>query len=408
MMKKLWAIVLPKFKIVTLLFLFIVSFIYAMFQGGFVSWFLFYAFTPFVIYSLLLSVYPLKNVEVHRRFHRHDYKAGEEMVIDIRIKRTSRMPLLYIVVEDQIPERFLTQFTSKYRAMLFPLFQKEITFSYTIPKALRGEHHFRGITIKTGDFLGLYEKKVMIDCYDYLLVYPRYEKMTFQQLESFYEQGQHTTPVRNHSETSIVTGVRNYMPGDKMSWIHWKATAKKNEIMTKDFEERKSQDVVIILDQVPSTHFEAMVSFVASLAHSVIQNGVGVAYVSTSSFHEPLLIGRGEQQRKKIFYQLAKVEDNEIYQLDHHLQFGKHSLPANASCIVVTSQLSKKVISSLSSLKGNASATLFVLKSNQENATFDNELKMEALMKGIKCNIVSPTSWEISVEEGKKNGSTDI
>ena len=46
-MKKLWNPFKKVWKFVILLFLIILTFSYAMFQGGFVSWFLFYSFLPF-------------------------------------------------------------------------------------------------------------------------------------------------------------------------------------------------------------------------------------------------------------------------------------------------------------------------------------------------------------------------
>ncbi len=37
-----------------------------MFQGGFVSWFLFYSFLPFGLYAVVVLLYPLKKWNVTR------------------------------------------------------------------------------------------------------------------------------------------------------------------------------------------------------------------------------------------------------------------------------------------------------------------------------------------------------
>ena len=52
--------------IVGLLFLLVVAFVYAMFQGGFVSWFLFYLIVPISLYSLLLYMNSLNDIVVER------------------------------------------------------------------------------------------------------------------------------------------------------------------------------------------------------------------------------------------------------------------------------------------------------------------------------------------------------
>lgn len=51
-------------------------FSYAMFQGGFVSWFLFYAFLPFVLYAGLLALYPLRSFQASRQMDKTQLHAG--------------------------------------------------------------------------------------------------------------------------------------------------------------------------------------------------------------------------------------------------------------------------------------------------------------------------------------------
>ncbi|MBR8646101.1 DUF58 domain-containing protein [[Brevibacterium] frigoritolerans] len=64
----------------------------------------------------------------------------------------------------------------------------------------------------------------------------------------------------------MVSGVREYQPGDQLSWINWKATARTSEIMTKEFEVQKNRDVFIMLDEKPSDLFEESIEMAASLA----------------------------------------------------------------------------------------------------------------------------------------------
>ena len=59
--------------------IFAATFSYAMFQGGFVSWFLFYSFLPFALYAFLFAFYPLKNLTAERRLSQGQYKAGDQL-----------------------------------------------------------------------------------------------------------------------------------------------------------------------------------------------------------------------------------------------------------------------------------------------------------------------------------------
>ena len=50
----------------------------------------------------------------------------------------------------------------------------------------------------------------------------------------------------------MVVGIREYQPGDRLSWINWKASAKRNGMVTKEFETGQSTDVLLVMDSTPS------------------------------------------------------------------------------------------------------------------------------------------------------------
>lgn len=391
-----------KFKnvwsLVFVLLLWLASFVYAMFQGGFVSWFLFTALLPFVLYPFVLSVVPLNKVTVTRTFHRKQYQAGETMEVLLQINIRRFMPVLYLIVKDHIPDQ-LGRDADGARAILFPLFQKELKHTYRIKHVGRGEHHFQSVVVETGDFLGLYAKRVVLPCQDVRLVYPEFHQVVFRQDEAFYEHGQHASPILNHSETAMVSGVRNYMPGDRLTWIHWKATAKKNELMTKEFEERKSQDSFLILDQAASPHFEELVSLSASLTHIILKEDVGMGYTGTGILPEVLFTGRGEQQKKRIFYQLAKAAEGEDRSVTEYLRNLRNPHAANASYIVVTSSASKELIDVLSYLKGKGSVAVYQIQDSRASME-ERQAAAAALQKGIKLYRLKPGSWRHELNRG--------
>src|SRR3954471_8225294 len=96
-LKKVW-------KFILLLFLILLTFSYAMFQGGFVSWFLFYSFLPFAIYCVTISLYPLNELEVTRILPKSDYNAGEPIKVEVIVKRAKSFPLFYLLIEDHISD----------------------------------------------------------------------------------------------------------------------------------------------------------------------------------------------------------------------------------------------------------------------------------------------------------------
>ncbi|PLT31935.1 DUF58 domain-containing protein [Bacillus sp. V5-8f] len=352
-------------KLAGLLTLVALSFVFAMFQGGFVSWFLFYSFLPFAIYSTILFIYPVNQFDIERTLKKRETRAGDRVEVTILISRKNRFPLFFLLVEEKLPAQLERTMPGKNKTLVFPWLKKSFSLHYTLENLPRGEHFFEGIRVKTGDFLGLFEKEVMFDLPERLLVYPVYSELSYKQLDHLFGQGQAGITNRLQREQSIVSGVRDYQPGDQLSWINWKATAKKNDIMTKEFEEAKSHDIFLVLDESPSKQFEAMVSYAASFVHSIHKKGIQFGFYRTSLSGEVLPVRGGELQKKKIFYSLAKAEPTASVPVNSF--FERNVLGAvapNASLVIITSNLSRKTVEAAGRSKTGQSITILFVKNN--------------------------------------------
>ncbi|QED46439.1 DUF58 domain-containing protein [Cytobacillus dafuensis] len=382
-LKKVW-------KLIVLFLLIGITFSYAMFQGGFVSWFLFYSFLPFAIYALSLSFYPLTHFQAVRVFQKTEFNAGETLKVSITISRKSVFPLFFLVIEDCLSDQLLLlQERNKTKAFLFPGFQKEITWEYQVNDLQRGEHFFQYVRLKSGDPLGLIEKEILVQTDNKIIVYPAYEELIYRPLENHFDQGMTASKERVQRDTSMAIGIREYQPGDRFSWINWKATAKRNEIMTKEFEQRQSHDVYILMDCAPNSRFETIVSFSASIIRAILQKGAQVGFLSSASERVAFPIRGGEGQQLQLFYHLAKVKDNSPVSIDRVLEVEGFLLQQN-NLMVVTGQLTRSLIekAGLLTSKNNA-VTIFILK-NEAEILSQNELALmsAANSRGLRIVLV--------------------
>ena len=81
-----------------------------------------------------------------------------------------------------------------------------------------------------------------------LIVYPRIDRLPLWRLPSANLEGSHAAPERTLQTSPLATTVRPYAPGDSMNRIHWKSTARHNEIQVKEFDLEQTADVWIFLD----------------------------------------------------------------------------------------------------------------------------------------------------------------
>jgi uncharacterized protein (DUF58 family) len=390
-MKTLWKFTKKAWRFILLFLLILLTFSYAMFQGGFVSWFLFYSFLPFAIYCVALSLYSLNELEVTRTLTKTDYNAGEPLKVIVTINRSKGFPLFYLIIEDELTQALeFAERLSSPKAILFPGFKKQLSYEYSINKLPRGEHFFHAFNLKIGDPLGLFEKEKSHPAEGRIVVYPAFTQLLYRPFENQYDQGLTASRERVQRDTTMAVGVRDYQPGDRFSWINWKASAKRNEIMTKEFEQRQSHDVFVVMDCVPDKRFETVVSFTASLIRAVLKKGAQTGLLTISNDRASFPIRGGEQHLQQLFYHLAKIEAKSFSPLEKVLETDSLFIQQSVSFMLVTAQLNKKLIEKASFLgKRKGSITLFLIKGKKE-APSDEERSLIATAgaRGVRVMMV--------------------
>jgi uncharacterized protein (DUF58 family) len=404
-MGKLWTPLKKVWRFILLLFLIFLTFSYAMFQGGFVSWFLFYSFLPFSIYCLVLSFYSLNELQITRVLQKTDYNAGEPLKVTVTIKRTNSFPLFYLLVEDHLTDALkYAEKISSPKALLFPGLKKEFSYEYTINKLPRGEHLFQSFTLRIGDPLGLFDKQKTFAKEGRIVVYPAYTELLYRPFENQFDQGLTASRERVQRDTSMAVGVRDYQPGDRFSWINWKASAKRNVIMTKEFEQRQSHDVFVFMDCVPDPRFEAVVSFTASLLRAVLKKGAQTGLLTITNERASFPIRGGEQHLQQLFYHLAKIEAKSIRSFEKVLETEGLFVQQTVSFMLVTAQLSKQLIEKASFLgQRKGSITLFLLKGKKESPSeSERSLIAVANARGVRVVLVHEGDFASVFSEVKR------
>lgn len=395
-------------KFAILLLLLIVTFTYAMFQGGFVSWFLFYSFLPFGLYGLLIFAYPLSDFTVERVLGDQELMAGDPVNMKIIIRRKIPIPIAYLLIHELLPERLeILLGRKKISSIVFPGFRKQIELSYTIKSMPRGEHTFNRLEFRTGDILGLIDKRSMIDSNKNILVLPATVSLPLRQIFSDYEHGQRTNSYKIRNETAMVSGIRDYAPGDRMTVIDWKSSAKGVGLKTKNFEEKHSSDFFILINcESELAIFEEMVTFSASITEIGLAKRMRVGLWAGGDGSDNLLeIKDGKGHIQKALYFMAKICASPQPDLSSPRSYTPQTkfIPPNASLIVVTSALHLPLVKSYIKL-ARGTRPLHILFFCEPSSPL-NKTEQEAYTYGInhgaKISIIrNRKDWKVFEERG--------
>lgn len=95
-------------------------------------------------------------------------------------------------------------------------------------------------------------------------------------------------------EAEIMT-MRDYIKGDPMKYIHWKATAKTGKLKTKELSTLAHQPVVIDMDAVPIKNMEERVSCITYIILKLFRQNIPVGLKINGAFYKPLKEAQGER-----------------------------------------------------------------------------------------------------------------
>ena len=308
-MRQVRRLVTSSSRFLFVLFVLLCAFVFAMFQGGSVSWTIFYAILPFILYSIALFFYPLSMLTVERIIRTPSVENGGKLKVGISVKRNFRFPLLYTVVSEKWrEEEYLLSIGDKLKKLFLFGFRKEIEWDYEVERIPRGEHVLEGVEVEVSDFFGWIRKTRFIPIKNTILVYPNTTDMQYMSIDTQYDRGTMISPYNIVKDTTMATGVRDYQSGDRVSWIHWKSFARTQVLMTKEFEDRRSQQLTLIFDGRPSETFEEQVELGASILKGALNNQAEIGFVSTGPEHTAFPIIQSEEQFGRVLVYLAKVK----------------------------------------------------------------------------------------------------
>src|SRR5699024_8476606 len=111
------------FNFIIIMTLFLILFSFGMFQGGFLSCFLFFVFLLIFIYHIGLLIYQIKKWKITREINPSYVEAGSEVNVTVKIHRKIAFPLYYCVFEEVLPKSLNKedQRLEKYKYMSQPL-----------------------------------------------------------------------------------------------------------------------------------------------------------------------------------------------------------------------------------------------------------------------------------------------
>lgn len=326
----------------------------------------------------LWSRLSLAGVNYKRLLSERRVFPGEQIEFKLRLENRKLLPLPWIQVSDEIPSGLTSDVSfppssrpgfcllSKGAALLW---YTGISWKQVLHCQRRGYYSLGPFTMTSGDIFGFYSRSVTMPLLDHVIVYPEIFPVAKLAVPSLHPVGETLTQQRIFEDPIRVIGVRDYSPHDSRRRIHWKASARHQNLQVKVFEPTTTLKIAIFLAVDSFKHhynreyvdddFELGVSAAASIANHLItekRSATGLftnSCLADSGQSARILPGSSAGQLVEILEALAKVTHQASCSFEEFVEIERRSLVWGTTLVFIVSKVSQSLGEMLIGLKEN-------------------------------------------------------
>lgn len=286
-----------------------------------------WAVTVMVVYNLVIFFLVVADVLLSPRPDK--LQVERRVPGKLSIGRPNRVELVltnqsYHAVELEIIDEFPEEFKGEGRKIELRLEKRtSATLSYDIVPLRRGAFFFNRTVVR---YRGILEMVVFQESYGEVTRVEVYPDITSISRFDLLMRRSHLMEIGLISERRRGTGtdfesLREYIKGDEFRKIDWKASARRNKLITREFQSEVNQSIMVMIDCGRSmgavvdeiTLLDHAVNGALLLGHQVLKKGDKIGLITFSDTpHQLLPPGRGKNHFFSFVRNLYAVQSNRV------------------------------------------------------------------------------------------------
>lgn len=179
---------------------------------------------------------------------------GDENHVVLTIRNKTAQPINFSMIEGFPVE--MQERATVFKGIISSDGSKDFPYIF-IPKR-RGEFEFGDVFVIIRSMFFLASRRIDYPLKEIVHVYPSVLQMKQYELQVFQQQKTSTgiKKIRRLGNNSEFEQIKNYVQGDELKTINWKATSRRNELMVNQYQEEKSQNIYCIIDKSRNMQME--------------------------------------------------------------------------------------------------------------------------------------------------------
>lgn len=226
--------------------LFFLSLVFIYFYGGKIPYMLFYVIVVLPIVSILFTLISFSRFKFVESIDKRTVMKGETINYTLSIHNPDFFLYPFIKVNFYGDN---TVFSRQFQAKSFSLLPfKKKSFTYSLTCRYRGQYTVGIKSIEFEDYLGIFKLSYKPNSTKTITVNPRLVVLENMNIKTNYLSETHSILNNRFEDITTISDTRKYAYGDSLKRIHWKLSAKVNQLMVKNFEGTSKTNCVIMLD----------------------------------------------------------------------------------------------------------------------------------------------------------------
>ncbi len=206
----------------------------------------------------IITLYGTRNALKLIRVLPERLSNGDENRIQLQIESKYNFPV-HINIIEELPFQFQKRDFS-FKVILKPNTRQE-TIQYKLTPRKRGEYEFGHVNIYANTPLKLATRKFILGEEKNLKCFPSFLKLNKFTVSSFTDSNAYgTKKVRRIGHSLEFEQIKEYVAGDDIRTLNWKATAKRNQLMVNQYMDERAQPIYSVIDKgrTMQMHFDGI------------------------------------------------------------------------------------------------------------------------------------------------------
>lgn len=186
------------------------------------------------------------NVSVEREMSDY-FSNGDDNSVELNLKSSYAIPVSFKIIDEipfQFQERNLSFFYHNNK-------RKELKLRYTLKPKARGEYFFGHCNVFASlAIFPMIRRRFVTAEPKRVKVYPSFQQLSKYELATIGNELNQlgAKKIRKIGQQSEFEKIKDYVQGDDIRTINWKATARRSQLMVNQYQDERSQNVYSILD----------------------------------------------------------------------------------------------------------------------------------------------------------------